>query len=190
MELDRTKFAVVELFNTIDAEELWASAIWCLHGLRKALQLNHPSITIPKTGPIKIRGLITLDELDSPHGPLENYRGDECLVVMKKGASQGITFGCPDKLRSTVGSCMPDGSTIITREWAIPGSLANQTKPFARRGDSGSVVVGFDGRLGGFLTRGAGTEKDTSVDVDITYFTPAVLALADIEKELGPVELL
>ena len=183
LEMDKAKLPAGEdVTNTLDIRRQMED-IYSTNNLIRAQRVNQPSFNFPDDGLIQIKGLIPLDEIRSPRGPLENHQHDPCIIVMKKGATTGLTFGCPSELMSTVRNCLPDGGQIETREWAIPGSFENKHVAFSKAGDSGAAVLGLDGRLGGILTRGAGA--DVGLSVDITYASPAVLVLEDIEKELG-----
>ncbi|EPE03597.1 hypothetical protein F503_01855 [Ophiostoma piceae UAMH 11346] len=142
---------------------------------------NEHKFEFPQNGLLRISGVIPLAEIRRP--TMYDKDGENCLLVGKRGAVSGLTWGSPLELESTVRNCLPNGSTFISNEWAIHGSLQKKTVPFSAGGDSGAAVFDTRGRLGGFVTRG--TSPDLGLTVDITYATPAELVLADIEEELG-----
>lgn len=78
---------------------------------------------------------------------------------------------------SFVREYLPDGAHRTSKEWAILpyneqdepyGRAQGRSQDFAEPGDSGAVIVDGQGRVGGLLTGGAGSEEGW----DITYATP------------------
>ena len=145
---------------------------------------NTPVFKFARDGLLRISGVIPLAEIRNPAAM--NKDGDECCLVGKRRAATGLTWGAPLELESTVRNCMPCGTTFVSQEWAIYGSLPKKTVPFAAPGDSGAAVFDTQGRLGGFITRGTmGTEAYVDSGVDIAYATPAEIVLSDIEMQMG-----
>lgn len=58
---------------------------------------------------------------------------------------------------------------------------------FSQKGDSGSAIFDLDGRVGGILDAGSGSNCAT---LDLTYITPMEWIIKDIEEKVGPVAFL
>lgn len=87
--------------------------------------------------------------------------GDRCLLVIKNGTSTGVTIGRATGIQSFV---RDDDTGEVSREWAIY-NYDSKSGVFPTPGDSGSIVVGGLGRIGGMLHGGVG-KTDTC---DVTY---------------------
>jgi len=90
--------------------------------------------------------------------------GDRCILVIKNGTSTGVTIGRATGIQSFV---RDDDTGKVSREWAIY-NYDSKSGVFSAPGDSGSIVAGGLGRIGGMLHGGAG-KTDTC---DVTYITP------------------
>lgn len=180
LDLDQSKFPGGEKpINVVDLRtDMERPAV---NELLNPYPRNEHRFEFPDNGLLRISGVIPLAEIRNP--TMYDKDGENCLLVGKRGAISGLTWGAALELESTVRECMPDGSMFTSYEWAIHGSLPKKTVPFCTSGDSGAAVFDIQGRLGGFVTRG--TRSDLGLIVDITYATPAELVLADIEAELG-----
>jgi len=73
--------------------------------------------------------------------------GDRCILVIKNGTSTGVTIGRATGIQSFV---RDDDTGEISREWAIY-NYDSKSGVFSAPGDSGSIVVGGLGRIGGML---------------------------------------
>jgi hypothetical protein len=89
------------------------------------------------------------------------------LLVVKNGLTTGIIVGCANGLESITRNFVEYGIQEISIEIAVLPYDHRRGK-FPNRGDSGSIVLGRDGRIVGILTGGAGPPDET----DISYLTP------------------
>ncbi|EPE07922.1 hypothetical protein F503_00644 [Ophiostoma piceae UAMH 11346] len=140
---------------------------------------NRNKFKFPADGYMQLSGVIPMAEIRNPESL--NVEGQECFIVGKRGSATKLTWGCPSEIMSTLRTVLDGEPAFETREWAIVSSLGSKTTAFSKGGDSGSLIFGIDGRLGGILTRGT----RFGLDSDITYVTPMEVVLADIEQVLG-----
>lgn len=141
----------------------------------------------PDNGLLKLSGVTPVEEMSSPPGLTSGGLGDYCIVVGKNGAKTGLTWGWASEILSVRRNHFGTHKEY-SREWAIHGlgkneAMGKKSLPFSEHGDSGAAVFGIDGRLGGFLT--SGSDDILAHGADVTYATPAVYVLDDIEKALG-----
>lgn len=92
-----------------------------------------------------LHGMIS-EELISKPEALDST-GDRCILVIKNGTSTGVTIGRATGIQSFV---RDDDTGEISREWAIY-NYDSKSGVFSAPGDSGSIVVGGLGRIGGML---------------------------------------
>lgn len=118
---------------------------------------------------------IPLDELRHPKTFDRN--NSPALSVLKRGRTTGVTCGVANEVESYVRTYFNKDSSFESKEWAILG-YNNSFSPFSDKGDSGALVVDAEGRLGGMLTGGSGFSATT----DVTYATPIVSLLQDMQK--------
>ena len=132
---------------------------------------------------LKVRNAcIPLEEMRCP----KTFTGDDVpyIPVFKRGKTTGITLGRANEVTSytrTYGSDGTPGSQELvfqSQEWAITGLEDFGFHTFSKRGDSGSLVVDAQGRMGGLITDGS-SELEVN---DVTYATPMVKLLADMER--------
>jgi len=118
---------------------------------------------------LHLKGTIPDEEMRNPTVFDEN--DDPCFAVLKRGNATGLTVGRANDILSYARD-YSDGEARTSKEWAI---LPHDSKSgaFSEKGDSGSVIVDGQGRIGGLLTSGAGTTSD----LDITYVTPISILL-------------
>lgn len=95
--------------------------------------------------------------------------------VFKVGRTTGLTAGTFNEIRS---DCQR-GDKGPTREWCIIDLYS--IGRFARKGDCGSPVFDYQGRLVGILN---GVLSD-SVGSGVTYMTPIEWVFENIEKTIG-----
>lgn len=125
---------------------------------------------LPLRGIMTEELMLSPDTVDDDDGP--------CHSVIKSGSTTGVTIGRANGLFSFVRQYYPNNSHRTSKEWAI-FSYDKDSGVFSAHGDSGSVIVDGNGRIGGILTGGAGKEE-----FDITYATP-FFWLFDRIKENG-----
>jgi hypothetical protein len=100
------------------------------------------------------------------------------LRVAKRGSATGLTVGCANNVFSYTRIYDDSGVACgISKEWAIL-ALNEKSGVFSAKGDSGSVVVDSNGRLGGLITSGAGSAGA----YDITYATPISFVLKRMQE--------
>ena len=136
-------------------------------------RIMHPNprsaytIEYPWQGLLALRGTIPEDEIRCPSSLDKN--DDPCLVVMKNGNTTGLTFGRASSIRSCVRNLFPDEAAVFSMEWCITANYKPRGFQFSEAGDSGSIFVDGQGRIGGMITGGSGSQG--GILVDITYAT-------------------
>lgn len=132
---------------------------------------NHPSFQYPVDRLLRLRDTIPIEELRAPMSLDEN--GEQCLMVIKRGSTTGLTIGRANQLESFARTYWDDGTTQTSKEWPIlPRN--KESGAFSLKGDSGAAIADGKGRLGGMLTGGTAYSDDNpfSDTFDITYATP------------------
>jgi hypothetical protein len=132
----------------------------------------------PDDGLMHLRGFVRDDELRHPTMLDEN--GQESLIVIKNGASTGLTFGRATGIESFTRTYEDYHIDSTSMEIAIY-SYSHGDGAFSAPGDSGSVVGDANNRIVGMLTGGAGLTGST----DVTYMTPYYF-LAERIKSIFP----
>lgn len=93
--------------------------------------------------------------------------GEQCLIVVKNGATTGVTLGRATGIESFVREYKDYAIYSTSMEIAVyPYSHKDDT--FSAPGDSGSVVGDANSHIVGMLTSGAGQTDST----DVTYVSP------------------
>ncbi|EKM48527.1 uncharacterized protein PHACADRAFT_202705 [Phanerochaete carnosa HHB-10118-sp] len=102
------------------------------------------------------------------HPASSDENNDRCLMVIKRGRATGLTIGRANEICSYVREGYSKyGVYGTSKEWTII-PCDSKHGPFSLAGDSGSVIVDGQGRIGGVLTGGTGFADPS----DITYATP------------------
>jgi hypothetical protein len=114
---------------------------------------------------LKVKGVVKEDEIRKPKQLDTN--GEECLIVIKNGKTTGVTIGRGTGIESFVRQYDDYGIKRTSMEIAIY-PYSHRDGAFSAKGDSGSIVVDWQGRIVGMLTGGAGAIEST----DVTYLTP------------------
>ena len=122
---------------------------------------------------LPLQGTITEEEMRNPK--TNDSYGVPCIQVLKLGMTTDVTVGRANNIFSFSRHYDDKGVVGDSMEWAIL-PYDNNSGPFSCPGDSGSVVVDRDGRIGGLLTGGSGHTDAT----DITYVTPISFILDTI----------
>ncbi|KAF8957093.1 hypothetical protein BDZ97DRAFT_120014 [Flammula alnicola] len=126
---------------------------------------NAHSFMYPHDRLLRLKGTIPDDEMRHPTALDQN--DDPCLMVLKRGNTTGLTVGRANDICSYACNYYDDDKAETSKEWAIL-PFDSKSGAFSDKGDSGSVIVDGQGRIGGLLTGGAGAAPST----DITYATP------------------
>jgi hypothetical protein len=128
---------------------------------------NAQSFTYPLDRLLMLKGTISDEEMRHPTVLDEN--DNPCLLVIKHGNTTGLTVGRANDICSYACSYDDEDNAKTSKEWAIL-PFNSKSGAFSDKGDSGSVIVDGQGRIGGLLTSGASATP--SSDLDITYATP------------------
>lgn len=123
------------------------------------------SFKYPVGGLLQVKGIIKEEEIRQP--TLLDANGEECLIVIKDGASTGITIGRGSGTESFVREYDDYGTKSTSMQIAIH-PYSRKDGAFSAPGDSGSIVVDGLGRIFGLLIGGTGMADA----MDVTYVTP------------------
>lgn len=88
-------------------------------------------------------------------------------MVMKRGNTTGLTVGRANVIFSYARYYYGDNAET-SKEWAIL-PFDSESGAFSDKGDSGSVIVDSQGRIGGLLTGGT---VGVMPSFDVSYATP------------------
>lgn len=125
-------------------------------------------------GLFQIQGVVEEDEIRHP--TMLDANGEECIIIIKKGKSTGVTIGRCTGIESFVRE-YGDYSLCSTPMEAAAYSYSHEDGAFSAPGDSGSVVVDGKGRIVGLITVGSGPTDAT----DVTYLSPFYWVLERIK---------
>lgn len=116
------------------------------------------------------------------HDP-QNYdvHNVKTLLAVKNGRTTGTTFGRVNGLESITRHYPEHGIEAKAVEIIVCGydTKMGENDEFSHQGDSGSMVVGRDGRIIGLLTGGGGPTSKTVK----TYITPFYALKGEIGKK-------
>jgi len=109
-----------------------------------------------------------------------DFHNVKTLLAVKNGRTTDTTFGRVNGLESITRHYPEYGMEVKAVEIIVCGydTKTGENDQFSDDGDSGSIVVGRDGRIIGQLTGGAGPTTKT----DKTYITPFYALKKEIEK--------
>ncbi len=127
----------------------------------------------PPGGLMQLRNIVKYNELRNP--TMLDVNGENCLIVVKNGATTGVTLGRATGIESFVREYKDYAIHSTSREVAVY-AYSNKDGAFSAPGDSGSVVGDANSSIVGMLTGGAGLTDST----DITY----VSAYADLNESI------
>ncbi|KAK0458222.1 uncharacterized protein EV420DRAFT_1544249, partial [Desarmillaria tabescens] len=136
---------------------------------------NPHSFVYPDDRLLRLKGTIPDDEMRHPTALDQN--DDPCLMVIKHGNTTNLTVGRANDICSYARNYYNDDKAETSKEWAIL-PFDSKSGPFSAKGDSGSVIVDGQGRIGGLLTGGAGAMSSS----DITYATPISFLLKRMQE--------
>lgn len=113
---------------------------------------------------LKLRGILSAEEIRTPNN--KDHKGDPMRYVIKRGLTTLTTIGCLTGFESHVRRYFALGSRDSVEAAVYP--YDNDSGPFSRGGDSGSIIVDALGKFVALLTGGTGP-TDSS---DITFGSP------------------
>jgi hypothetical protein len=117
----------------------------------------------PQGGLLPLRGTLTSEDINNPDS--KNLEGERIRRVIKRGFTTLTTVGTLSKFISHVHKYTVLGHIDPTEVAILPHD--NDSGPFSRGGDSGSLIIGALRRFAALLTGGTG-KTDSS---DITFAT-------------------
>ena len=141
---------------------------------------------MPEDMLLTLKGYVTENELRNPQNlDIHNVK---TLLAVKNGRTTGTTFGRVTGLESITREYTIHGISQRALEFVVCGydTATGRNDKFSDDGDSGSMVVGRDGRLIGQLTGGGGPTDTT----DKTYITPYYALKDAISKKFPGCHLL
>ncbi|KAK0190382.1 hypothetical protein F5146DRAFT_1137223 [Armillaria mellea] len=136
----------------------------------KFISLMYPRIDAPSNFVypverlLELRGILSAEEMRTPNN--KDHKGDPMRYVIKRGLSTLTTIGCLTGFDSHVRRYSALGSRDSVE--AAVYRYDNDSGPFSKSGDSGSIIVDAHGKFVALLTGGTG-RTDSS---DITFGTP------------------
>jgi hypothetical protein len=113
---------------------------------------------------LELRGILSAEEIRTPNN--KDHKGDPMRYVLKRGLTTLTTIGCLNGFESHVRRYFTLGNCDSVEAAVYP--YDNDSGPFSRRGDSGSIIVDALGKFVALLTGGTGP-TDSS---DITFGSP------------------
>ncbi|KAG8686235.1 hypothetical protein FRC09_014270 [Ceratobasidium sp. 395] len=142
-------------------------------------QANYHGFHAPEDMLLPLKDYVPEAELRSPQNlDIHNVK---TLLAVKNGHTTGTTFGRVNGLESITRKYSEYGTSEKALEFVVCGhdTVTGDNVKFSNDGDSGSFVVGRDGRLIGQLTGGAGpTDR-----ADRSYMTPFWALKRAMDKE-------
>lgn len=141
-EIDGTKFIAL-MYPRIDAPS----------------DFNYPDERL-----LQLQGILSAKEIHTPNN--RNHKNEPMRYVIKRGLTTHTTIGCLTGFESHVCYHFTLGSRDSVEAAIYP--YDNDSGPFSRGGDSGSIIVDALGRFVALLTSGTGP-TDSS---DITFGSP------------------
>jgi hypothetical protein len=112
---------------------------------------------------LKLRGILSAEEIRTPNN--KDHKGDPMQYVIKRGLTT-LTIGCLTGFESHVRRYSALGSRDSVEAAVYP--YGNDSGPFSRGGDSGSIIVDALGKFVALLTGGTGPTNSS----DITFGSP------------------
>ena len=113
---------------------------------------------------LELRGILSAAEIRTPNN--KDHKGDPIRYVIKRGLASLTTIGCLTGFESHVRRYFALGSRDSVE--AAVYSYDNDSGPFSRGGDSGSIIVDALGKFVALLTCGTGSTSFS----DITFGSP------------------
>ncbi|KAF8344369.1 hypothetical protein F5887DRAFT_1134608 [Amanita rubescens] len=116
-------------------------------------------------GLVELKGILSAEEIRAFNNK-DHGRGVSGQYVIKRGLTTLVTVGCLNGFESHVRRYFALGTRNSVEAAVYP--YYNDSGPFSKRGDSGSIIVDAQGKFVALLTSGTG-----STDIsDITFGSP------------------
>ena len=119
----------------------------------------------PEERQLKLQGMVSQDDIRNPI--TKDHSGDRCRYVIKHGLTTLTTIGRATGFESFVRRYFANGGKWNSVE-AVVFPYDNDSGPFSRSEDSGSIIVDALGRFFVLLTGGTGKTESSY----ITFGTP------------------
>ncbi|KAJ1306713.1 hypothetical protein OPQ81_007703 [Rhizoctonia solani] len=132
----------------------------------------------PEDRLFRLRAILSADEISDPNN--QDHNGDPVRFVIKRGLTTRTTIG-----RLTGFESHARRYTVLGHLDSLEAAIYpydNDSGPFSRGGDSGSLIADSLAKFGALLTGGTGT-TDSS---DITYVTPMYWLWNEVVKPKFP----
>jgi hypothetical protein len=113
---------------------------------------------------LELRGILSAKEIRTPNN--KDHKGDPMRYVIKRGLATLTTIGCLTGFESHVRRDFALSSRDSVEAAVYP--YDNDSGPFSRGGDSGSIIVDALGKFIALLTGGTGPTASS----DITFGSP------------------
>ncbi|KAF4619733.1 hypothetical protein D9613_004713 [Agrocybe pediades] len=164
-----------------------------------SLKSNQPDPEVEFQYPLD--RLLVLNDIMSKELLLTHNMRDEhdepCLLVIKSRSASGVTVG---RATGSFALVRDEETGKVSKQWAIYNYYEKRDRSyFAECGDSGSVVVDRNGRIGGMIVGGSGCWSSTLMalkkgeadefDVHVTYATPMWWIMDRVKAKYPDVEL-
>jgi hypothetical protein len=130
---------------------------------------------------LKIRGILSAEEMRKPNN--RDHKNEPMRYVIKRGLTTPTTIGCLTGFESHVRRYFTLGRRDSVEAAVYP--YGNDSGPFSRGGDSGSIIVDALGKFVALLTGGTGP-TDSS---DITYGSPMYWLWEVIKAQFASADL-
>ncbi|KAL5478231.1 hypothetical protein ACEPAI_2415 [Sanghuangporus weigelae] len=123
------------------------------------------NFTYPRGGRMQLRDFVKDGELRRP--TMLDANGEQCLIVVKNGATTAVTLGRATGIESFVREYKDNTIHLTSMEIAVY-SYSHKDGAFSAPGDSGSVIGDANSCIVGMVIGGAGQADST----DVTYVSP------------------
>ncbi|TEB15816.1 hypothetical protein FA13DRAFT_1804881 [Coprinellus micaceus] len=113
-------------------------------------------VVFPGNRLLRLRDTLSIDEMRS-HSSEDAQGGGPPTIVLKRGCTSRLTFGCLHNIRSVLRQSPMVKPTEYSREFAVltRAPKGERGEPFSADGDSGSVVINSSCTVVGMVTSGA-----------------------------------
>ena len=126
-------------------------------------------LTYPCGGLMQLRDFVKDGKLRHP--TMLDANGEECFIVVKNGASTGLTFGHTSSVESFVCDYNEHSINSTSMEIAIY-AYSYKDFTFSTPSNSGSVISDANNRIAGMITGSSGKNDF----MDVTYASPYYFA--------------